>query len=128
MIYKTTLPFPPSVNKIKGVYRGKQIKSKEYRAWEKNCPNLVLPECGAIDWPVHVIYRFYMPDQRLRDIGNFEKATTDQLVKQCILMDDNTKIIQSLHLNFAGIDRGNPRVEIEIYEMKDNVECLQGFF
>lgn len=124
MIYECELPFPPSVNNIKGVYKGKNIKSKQYRAWEKSCPDLILPERGVIDWPVHLTYKIYMPDKRLRDIGNYEKAITDQLVKQCILMDDNTKIVHGIHIHFAGVDRGNPRVEITIHELKDNVVVI----
>lgn len=125
MIYTCALPFPPSVNKAYGGGSGqKRFKSKTYKAWEKSCPKLILPECGAIDWPVAVVYRYHLPDRRLRDIGNYEKAVTDQLVKQCILMDDNFKIIKSMHLHFAGVDRGNPRVDIEIFEIKDNVVAI----
>lgn len=121
MIYETTLPFPPSVNKITRAYKGRAIKSKSYREWEKNCPDLILPEDGSIDWPVHIVYEFFMPDKRKRDIGNFEKAVTDQLVKQCVLFDDNCQIVKSIELKFIAVDRDNPRVEISIFNLKENV-------
>ena len=122
MIFSCTLPFPVSVNSAYGNRSNqKRFKSKAYKEWEKSCPKLTLPECGAIDWPVHVVYNYYMPDNRLRDVGNYEKVISDFLVKECILCDDNHKILRSIHLNFAGIDKGNPRVEIQIYEIKNNI-------
>jgi Holliday junction resolvase RusA-like endonuclease len=125
MIYECSLPFPPSVNKAYGNRSNqKRFKSKAYKAWEQSCPELTLPEKGAIDWPVAVVYRFYLPDRRLRDVANYEKLVTDQLVKKCVLVDDNFKIIKSMHLHFSGVDRGNPRVDIEIYELKENVVSI----
>lgn len=113
MIYSCTLPFPPSVNSAYGGGSGqRRFKSKQYKAWEKECPQLVLPECGAVDWPVSITYDFYMPDKRRRDIGNYEKVLTDMLVTQCILMEDNTKIVRQIILNYVGVDRDKPRVEI----------------
>lgn len=95
----------------------KRFKSKAYKAWEQSCPDLILPECGAIDWPVALTYEYTMPDKRLRDIGNYEKVVTDMLVKQCILMDDNTKIIQRIDLIYAGVDRDKSRVDITVRQL-----------
>jgi len=118
LIYHCVLPFPVSVNSAYGNRSNQQrFKSKAYKAWEKSCPALLLPQSGCIDWPVRVVYNFFMPDKRVRDIGNYEKVTTDMLVKQAVLFDDSTKVIQSIALNYCGIDRDNSRVEIEIYNV-----------
>ena len=122
-LYECSLPFPVSVNSAYGNRSNQQrFKSKSYKAWLQRCPLLTLPECGSIDFPVHLNYAYFMPDKRLRDIGNYEKLVTDFLVSQGVLFDDATSIIQSLHLNFAGIDRGSPRVEIGVFKIKpDNI-------
>lgn len=115
-IYTCTLPFPPSVNGLFGGGSNQQrFKSKQYKAWLKKCPPLVLPECGAIDFAVTVRQVFYMPDKRKRDIGNYEKAVTDYLVSQCVLIDDHHEIVTEMHLKFGGVNRENPRVEIEVF-------------
>lgn len=120
MIYECTLPFPPSVNhmhkstRIKG---GKIVRynSQNYKKWQETAPELVLPECGCIDFPVHVSYALYFPtDHKQRDIDNYIKIPQDHLVKQGVLYEDNRTIITKITIRFAGIDRDNPRVEIEI--------------
>lgn len=125
MIYECTLPFPVSVNSAYGNRSNqKRFKSKAYKDWEKKCPNLTLPDGGSIDYPIHLVFRFYMPDKRVRDLDNYIKLPTDMLVKQCILFDDNTKVIRSVHYHFAGVDKGNPRVEVEIHKIKENVVSI----
>ncbi len=115
MLYSCTLPFPPSVNSLFGGGSSQQrFKSKSYKAWLASCPQLILPEVGAIDFPVSVSYTFFLPDKRSRDLSNYIKAPEDYLVSQCILFDDNHKIVQRAVLEFGGIDKGSPRVEIVI--------------
>lgn len=122
MIYSCTLPFPISINSAFGNRSNqKRFKSKAYKDWEAKCPNLSLPEEGCISRPIHLLVKYFLPDARVRDLDNYLKLPIDQLVRQCILEDDNTKIIKSLHLYLAGVDKGNPRCEIEIHEIKDNV-------
>jgi Holliday junction resolvase RusA-like endonuclease len=89
--------------------------SKGYKEWLKLCRPLILPDCGAIDFPVEVVYTLYLPDKRKRDLSNYIKATEDYLVDQAVLFDDNHTVVQEVGIILGGIDRGNPRVEIEIY-------------
>ena len=107
---------------MNGLYGGgsgqQRFKSKAYKAWLKSCPNLILAECGMISFPVKVRYTYYMPDKRARDLGNLEKAVSDYLVSQCVIEDDNIKIIQEISIKYGGIDRDNPRVKVEIYDTK----------
>jgi Holliday junction resolvase RusA-like endonuclease len=113
VIYKITLPLPPSVNSAYGGGSGqRRFKSASYKKWLLKCPAVI--DRPKIDKPVCVAYNIYLPDGRLRDIANYEKLSTDFLVNNGILADDNFKIIQHVSLNFKGIDKDNPRVEIEI--------------
>lgn len=117
-VFECILPFPPSVNAIwrsSGGRYNKVFRSKKYREWEKSCPPLILAEGGMIDAPCHVVYRFYLPDKRKRDLSNFVKAPEDYLLSQCVLEDDNHTIVQQLIVKLGGIDRKYPRVEIEIW-------------
>lgn len=110
---KITLPFPPSVNSLFGGGSAqKRFPSKKYKAWLLSCPKLTA--YGQNN--VHLKYTYYFPDARERDSENYVKAVTDFLVKQGVLVNDSWKEIKSMLIIPAGIDRENPRVEIEIQQ------------
>lgn len=121
MLYKCTLPFPPSVNtayanSVKGRYKGR-VRSKAYIKWKKSCPPLKRLE---IETPVRVVYNLYTPDHnRRRDISNYIKVPEDFLVYCGVIKDDDMKIVKRIEINAAGVDKGYPRVEIEIYPIED---------
>ncbi len=106
------LPYPPSVNSAFGGGSGqKRFKSKKYKEWLASCPRLFHSE---IKEKVKLTYSFYFPDNRIRDLGNLEKCVTDFLVSQRVLEDDNWHIVSEIRLVACGIDKNNPRVEIDI--------------
>jgi Holliday junction resolvase RusA-like endonuclease len=110
------LPFPPSVNSLfGGGSNQKRFPSKKYKEWLKSC-HLLNPL--LLD-KVELHYRFYFPDARERDTENYIKAVTDYLVKQCVLVNDSWKNILDNRQTPMGIDRVNPRVEIEIKVLHD---------
>lgn len=112
-MYKITLPYPPSVNALfNGGSGQKRFPSKKYKEWLLACPQVF--DRPKINIPVKVYYDFYLPDNRIRDIGNYEKAVTDFLVKNEILEDDNFKIIVNVELRFCAVDKENPRVQVKI--------------
>lgn len=112
MVYKFTLPFPPSVNALYGGGSGqKRFPSKKYKDWLKSCPELI---SMALQGPLKINYIFSWPDLRVRDGQNYMKAPLDYLVNQNILQDDNWNIVTSETWSHSDIDRQNPRVEIEI--------------
>jgi len=111
-VQKIILPFPPSVNSLYGGGSGqKRFPSKRYKKWLALCPELI-PH--LIEDPITICYTFAWPDRRLRDGQNFMKAVTDYLVKQGVIMDDNYSIIVSETWKHIGVDKVNPRVEVEI--------------
>ena len=121
MIPKIVLPFCVSVNSMYGGGSGqKRFPSKRYKEWLLKCPTLrpMGLECVEIE------YRYYFPDARVRDTGNFLKCIDDFLVNQGVLEDDSWKHIRKQTLIGVGIDRKNPRVEIDIVESRDNIDFI----
>lgn len=112
MIHKFTLPFPPSVNGLYGGGSGqKRFPSKKYKEWLKSCPSIA---AIGLNTKVAIIYTLVWPDKRIRDGQNFLKAPLDFLVNQGVLVDDNWNIVTSETWQHAGVDKQNPRIEIEI--------------
>lgn len=56
---------------------------------------------------------FYAKDKRLFDLTNKAESIMDTLVDGLLLEDDNYSVISELILSFGGIDKDNPRCEIE---------------
>ncbi|MCF0055544.1 RusA family crossover junction endodeoxyribonuclease [Dyadobacter sp. CY356] len=77
----------------------------------KSCPLLVAH--GIAD-KVHIHYTFAWPCKRKRDGQSYFKATTDYLVSQGVILDDNYEIVDSESWDHVGVDKTNPRVEIRI--------------
>ena len=103
---------PPPLSACYTNPRGRpgRIKTARYKAWE----NLCLPYCNilrGVSGKVRVIYQFKRPDNRIRDLGNLEKATSDLLVKSGMIDDDSD--INSMWLFWAVRDDAAP-VEITI--------------
>jgi Holliday junction resolvase RusA-like endonuclease len=111
--YKVTLPFPPSVNGMLGGGSGqRRFKSKKYVAWLKRCQKLE----PLLLTNVEIHYSFYFPDNRVRDLGNYEKVCGDFLVSEKVLIDDCWHVIGYITLRAMGIDKKNARVEIIIVD------------
>ena len=109
---KIILPFPPSVNSLYGGGSGqKRFPSKKYKEWLKACPTLAP---AGLKTPLAITYTFIWPDKRIRDGQNYMKAVLDFIVNQGVIVDDNWNIVTSEMWCHSGIDKQNPRVEIEI--------------
>lgn len=73
------------------------------------------------------LYKVYFGSKRCYDVGNVcsihEKFFEDALVELGKLPDDNTEFIPLVIYLGCGIDKGNPRVEIEVMDLtKDNID------
>jgi len=92
------------------------IPSKKYAEWHKEALNQ-LPEQEiekSISKIELIALRFYAPDKRKTDLTNKAESILDLLVDAGILEDDNWFQIGKVFLYFEGVDRKNPRCEIEI--------------
>lgn len=56
---------------------------------------------------------FFAGDNRKFDLTNKAESIMDTLVDKGLLEDDNYSVISDLHLIFGGVDKENPRCEIE---------------
>lgn len=115
------LPFPPSVNALfGGGSKQKRFPSAAYKSWLKACPTDVCRTLFDCKNPCRVHYTLFWPDARIRDGGNYLKAPLDWLVREKILIDDNWQVVVGETWESGGIDRSNPRVEIQILPARDD--------
>lgn len=129
MQIKITLPVHPVTKKnsqqiITNPKTGRPfiIPSKQFRDFEKDCKPYMLQiknEIGVIKYPVNIKCIFFV-DRRLKyDLTNLLEAIDDVLVNYGILLDDNRDILASHDGSRVFYDKLNPRIEIEISEMKN---------
>lgn len=62
----------------------------------------------------HIDIYFWWPDNRKSDLSNKAESIMDLLVDCKIILDDSWQEVPELLLKSAGIDRKNPRAEVEI--------------
>lgn len=96
------------------VCRGKfpmLLPSVKYTEWHKDASaQLIGQQKISSD---SLILTFFPPDKRPADLSNKTESIMDLLVDCGLIDDDNWFIINDLHLKFGGVDKENPRVEIE---------------
>ena len=95
---KLTLPFPPSVNSYwrapsKGPLKGRHMVSETGRKVPESSGRRLSNSCARSQRPsselaeVHIV--LYPPDQRRRDIDNYNKALFDALTQTGVWEDDS---------------------------------------
>lgn len=97
------------------------LPSKPYKAFEKEAVAQIEALYGNIE-PLEGVYNlkctFFKEKDYRSDLAGYIQAIQDALVKAGLLKDDNHKIIQSLDGCRVDLDRKNPRIEVEITEVK----------
>ena len=96
----------------------KVLPSKAFVEYEKGCLwQLMRHKRHRFTTPVHLKCLYYMPDKRAYpDLQGLLQATADILEKAGILENDRLIVLHD-GSRIAGLDKNNPRVEIEIEEM-----------
>lgn len=64
------------------------------------------------DYPISITIIFFFDNLRRHDLDNAASGCMDALTKAKIIEDDNVKFVDSLQLQYGGLDKLNPRVEI----------------
>ncbi len=119
-------------SKKKGVQRF-YLTLNNYRNWYYGTSNELKKEFKAIMSPqllnkrfngvLHIHYTLYRPDKRSCDLEGMvtviKKFFQDSMVDLNCIEDDNINFIQENTETFGGYDKGNGRVEIEIYRMEN---------
>jgi Holliday junction resolvase RusA-like endonuclease len=97
--------------------RPRLIQSKAYRDYEKGCLEQMGFEGCYVKEPINekikVTCLYYLKDNRKTDLTNLLAATHDILQKAEIIEDD-ALIVNLDGSRIVGVDKDNPRVEIEI--------------
>ena len=94
---------------------GRSFPSKRFTDWEK--PALLelqtqFKGLKVTDYPISLTLVFYNSDRRRHDLDNQASSILDTLVKAGVIEDDNQNFVNSIHLQYGGLDKENPRCEI----------------
>lgn len=110
---------PPSINTWRNMYHHEEAKQK--KEWEQIVGWEVLRQKVKPSQPIRksvTTYTYYFPTKHRRDPSRYSPIwIEDGLVKAGVLEDDSFDHIE-LKIAFGGVDKKNPRVEIEIRELK----------
>lgn len=92
------------------------LPSSKYKEWHTDASlqikqQKIQPVKGCIE---SVILTFYAPDRRKFDLTNKAESIMDLLVDNGIIEDDNYSIIPNLQLMFGGVEKDNPRCEVNL--------------
>lgn len=110
---------PSKKNSVVMFVRGGKLfkmPSNDYRKWHKDV-SLQLKQFSKPVSPLEsadVSIVLFAPDRRAGDLSNKAESVMDLLVDNGFLKDDNWFVVDSLKLKFGGVDRINPRAEIEV--------------
>lgn len=127
-MYRVTILGPPRVKKnnqkVAAGYNRKtgrrfyrKVNTKGFNQWHTSATeqSLFFPKIdGPIDYPVTFKCTFYMDTKRDVDLSALYEAPQDLFVELGIIKDDNYKIVNNHDGSRVYVDKGNPRMEIEI--------------
>lgn len=101
--------------------------------WKDVVRDALSKSCGEMPPPPYLFYyKIFAGNGRSFDVGNIapaiQKFTDDALQELGVIKNDNYKYIPENRHRFSGIDKENPRCELEITTDKTlcNVRTLEG--
>lgn len=118
-----TLPLPPSANRIWRSFRGRMVKSSEYRIWKDTAAASIAHQMGgqpALEWFTAAMV---MPPTR-RDLDNSIKPALDALQAGGAVQDD--KRLLALVISVDDARRGNDTVLIQLRSADEPVKVKKG--
>lgn len=104
------------------VYTSASVKEwQQSAAWQ-------LKQAPQYQGKVTITMTIYRSTARRVDLDNMASGCLDALVKAEIIQDDSWKFVLALVVVFGGIDKANPRVEIELNPVSDsdNIDTWYG--
>lgn len=110
----------PSQKNRKRIYTNRKtgkpfIASDEtVKDWQKDALLQLKGKRPVQVYPISLTAVFFVRDDRRHDLDNMVAGCMDILVKAGILQDDDCKHVETLTLQFGGLEPLNPRVEIFI--------------
>ena len=92
------------------------MSSVKYQEWHTQASLQLLKYKNTGIEKAEIQMEFFWPDNRNSDLTNKAESINDLLVDLNIIKDDNWKVLDSVYLRSAGVDKKNPRVDIWIKE------------
>ena len=90
------------------------IPSKAYAKWHTDAEYQLFNEKTRIEGVLEIDLKFWVQNNRPADLDNKSQSVLD-LLKDCeIIEDDCWQVTRKISAECLGIDRENPRVEINI--------------
>lgn len=111
---------PAKKNNRKPFIRDNRIMNfpnRSYTQWEQDALwqlklHSIAPK--LLVYPIRIAMTFYVKDNRNRDMDNMLASVMDVLQKAEIIADDSWQVCPDITLKCEGVDKANPRVDIEI--------------
>jgi len=97
------------------------VPSKQYVIWHKDAMLQMsnYRGVGVVENIERVELFFYAPDKRKYDLTNKAESIMDLLVDFGTIEDDNCEVIKDIRIFSRGVEKENPRCEIDIYRKAD---------
>ena len=94
-------------------------------AWKEIVARSTAGMVNADSGPFNFTYTVFPATNRKFDLANVlsvvQKFTDDALIEFGFISDDSYKIIPKIDYRFGGVDKENPRVELEIYPINKSL-------
>lgn len=91
---------------------GLSFPSKKYTEWHKDAIKQ-LEGIQPIPSQTPIVFTYYSDSKRSGDLSNKWQSIEDTFTDCGIIEDDNWFILPDIHMKFGGVDKENPRAEIE---------------
>lgn len=107
---RLVLPYPPTLNNLKAIVRGRMVKTSEARKYEATVQwQATLQGAKRIDGPLVVRVRAFRP-RKAGDLDNTLKAAFDAL--KGVAWNDDSQVVEIYATRHD--DKANPRLEVEV--------------
>lgn len=91
---------------------GLSFPSKKYTTWHKDAVKQ-LQGVKKIPSGTPLVFTYYNDSKRSGDLSNKWQSIEDTFTDCGIIEDDNWFILPDIHMKFGGVDKENPRAEID---------------
>lgn len=114
--------FRLNLNEYRNAHYRTLNKAKKDYHWEVLALLPVTAKGAYIGKEVVVEYTLYQPTNRLCDVANIcsivDKFACDALTQCGVWDDDNINTVKAVIYSWGGVDKDNPRCEMEIKELE----------
>lgn len=100
--FHVMLPLPPSTNNLFATYRGRRVKSREYKAWLAATAPLLLELRRPKSLPAEITAIIFGKVNAARDLDNFLKPLCDSIVAAGVIPGDSLKYVTRLRISYGG--------------------------